>query len=328
MSSDDPKLPPPRRGARPRRRAGEVQWRVLGCLTALVWAAALVPREAAAQAPPSKQECIDANATGQVLRKEAKLLAARAAYTLCAQASCPAVVARDCDALLRDVEAAMPSIVVLARDASGVDVVDLRVSLDGKVLGDRLDGKAVQLDPGPHHLTAERSGSAPMAQEIIVAEGEHLKRVMFRVDATAPPPTAGPAPVAVVPPEATLPAEPVPDEPSAGGVSPVAWIGFGVGGVALVAGAITGGLTLAKTSSLESDCGGKVCSEAHRDDYDAALALSRVSTVSFALAAVGVGIGIGGLFIDTGPDEAQAPATSASARVELRPGGLLVTGEF
>ena len=65
--------------------------RVLATAVA-VWLAAA----SSAQADMTKDQCIDANAKGQDLRHDGKLILARAAFVSCTNVKCPAIVRDDC----------------------------------------------------------------------------------------------------------------------------------------------------------------------------------------------------------------------------------------
>lgn len=101
-----------------------------------------------------------------------------------------------------------------------------------------------------------------------------------------------------------------------------AYIAFGAGGVGLVLGIATGAATLAKTGDVASACGpAKSCPAAARGDYDTALALSRVSTVGFAVAGVGAAVGLALVLADT----RKAPASTSFI---VGPAFLGVKGAF
>lgn len=75
----------------------------------------------------------------------------------------------------------MPTLILSAEDEEGHDVVDVQVTLDGAPLAARLDGKAVEVDPGEHVLRFERAGSDPVELPLVVREGEKLRRVSTRI---------------------------------------------------------------------------------------------------------------------------------------------------
>jgi hypothetical protein len=113
-------------------------------------------------------------------------------------------------------------------------------------------------------------------------------------------------------------------------------VGFGVGAAGLLVGVITGAVTLGQASDLKDQCPDDRCTEAQREDYDAALALSRVSTVSFVVGGLGAAVGLVALLV-SGSDEPEetdsaharrtrAPAVSLTPLVG--PGMLGLMGQF
>lgn len=290
------------RGSRSRRRPR--------CEATLIGVSSLLLSAGAAAQGSVQEVCVAAHADGQTLRIESKLIAAKERFTSCAQATCPPLVQTECAALLAEVDAMLPSLVITAKDAARRDLRDVRTTLDGRALGDALDGKAVIVDPGPHRLHAERRGSRPVALDIIVAQGEKNRRVVIEFPAPAPRAPTSPA---------------VSDEAQGGGVSPLVWIGFGIGGAGLIVGAITGGITLAETSELKEQCPGNVCTEEQRPDFDRALILSRVSTVALAVGGAGALVGIVGLFLPTS-DEPDQKRAGAHVTPLVGPGWLALRG--
>jgi hypothetical protein len=142
-----------------------------------------------------KDPCIAAYEQTQTLRKDFKLVEAKAQAELCAKESCPALLAKDCSRWLGDIEASTPSIVLEARTEKGADRVDVKVKVDGAPLVERIDGKAAQIDPGAHVLRFEPEGGEPFEQSIVVHEGEKNRRVKVTIPGPAPPGKKGPRPV-------------------------------------------------------------------------------------------------------------------------------------
>src|SRR5690242_17352112 len=99
-----------------------------------------------------KSECVEAHADAQMLRKKERLTEAREKLALCAHKSCPALVQKDCTQWLAEVDAEQPTIVVVAKDENGADTLDVKVSLDGKLVSESLGAGAVAVDPGEHTL--------------------------------------------------------------------------------------------------------------------------------------------------------------------------------
>jgi hypothetical protein len=124
-----------------------------------------------------KMACVEASERAQHLRTDGKLAEARSALITCASEKCPAVVRNDCKAWLGELETARPSVVVSARTAGGRDLADVRVFIDGKPVSERLDGKAIYVDPGSHTFRYEAAGAPPVEDTLLVREGEKSRVV-------------------------------------------------------------------------------------------------------------------------------------------------------
>jgi hypothetical protein len=146
--------------------AGHPRARLFGA----TFVAAVLFTSGAAKAD-AQTACFDAAEQGQLLRYRADLLAAQKRFFVCASDSCPAAVRHDCARWLVEVEAAMPSVAIHARDARGHDVIDARVLVDGVLLAEKLSGSAVPLNPGAHTLRLEAAG-AVFEDRILVTEGQ------------------------------------------------------------------------------------------------------------------------------------------------------------
>jgi hypothetical protein len=94
--------------------------------------------------------CIQGAEKGQLLLRDHRLEAARAALVFRARDECRGLVNRDCTTWLEQATAAMPSILVTARAARGEDVESGRVLVDGTVIEGGLDGRAREVEPGLH----------------------------------------------------------------------------------------------------------------------------------------------------------------------------------
>ena len=164
--------------------------------------------------------CLDAYDTSQRLRRQGELVAARQRLLECAQESCPAAVAKECTRWLREVNESLPSVVLSVRKASGEDVFDVRVRSGDTLLAERLSGRAVALDPGPHTLSFELADGRVLEKSIVVREGEKNRLVELRLAGAAKPPPPAPAPA----PEA---------EPQAGSIPTLAIVLAGIGVLAL-----------------------------------------------------------------------------------------------
>jgi hypothetical protein len=159
---------------------------------------ALVATPAAAD---STRSCVLAHTQAQIAQHAGKLLAAREHLRACAQSTCPGLIVTDCAEWLDEVEKSIPSIVLLATDKAGTNLEDVKVSADGTLLMAKLDGRAVDVDPGTHTFRFEASDGRHIEEEALVGVGEKDKRVVVqfaeapraRLTPRAPGPAVGPA---------------------------------------------------------------------------------------------------------------------------------------
>jgi hypothetical protein len=133
--------------------------------------------EVSAQDKQPTSQCIAAHVEAQRLQKSAKLRDARAALVRCSDPACPSVLVQECTELFSKLDSAVPSLVFVARDPDGKDVADARVLDGGTLILERLDGKAIEVDPGEHVFRIERAGLPPVERKLVVREGDKLRRV-------------------------------------------------------------------------------------------------------------------------------------------------------
>lgn len=162
----------------------------------IAFAYALSPVQARA-AEPTKQECVSANETAQDLRRVAQLRQARAELARCVSASCPGPVREDCAQQLMEVDSAMPTLVLVAKDKAGNDLGAVLVTMDGLPFADSLDGTAIQVDPGEHRFIFEGEGLPPAEKVVVVREGDKNRHVSVVLqplpdDSLAQQPPSGP----------------------------------------------------------------------------------------------------------------------------------------
>lgn len=259
----------------------------------------------------TKGECSDAYEATQTLRASGRLTEARELALACSDASCPGWLVKDCSQWAGEIESSLPTIVLNATDASGADAREVSVSIDGKHVVDKLDGKAMPIDPGDHVVRFEMNGADPLEQKVVISQGQKNRSVVaaFKAGASsadpALPPTAG-----------------------GGARSPQPVIGailMGVGGATLVMGIVAGGLVLAQNPDLVAACPNAMCPSSEADNLDAYHAKSIASTVGFVLGPV---LGATGLIVFlTAPKAKPKEAAPADAGVRVVPYvGLGVAG--
>ena len=201
----------------------------------------------------------------------------------------------DCSKRLVAVEGRIPSVVFSAEDARGASLYDVRVLEGDRELLGRLDGRAVEMDPGPHELVAERDG-ARVALSVVVIEGKKAQQVVFAFrDAAATSSTVIDAPVPVPPREAPPLVYPW-ARPLAGGML--------VGGVVASAiGVGRGAVAIVKKSDADCDAE-NVCDAG---PLESARQAARAATVSFVVGGA-LAIGSAVTFLVFGRTRVQAAA--------------------
>jgi hypothetical protein len=248
-------------------------------------------------AEPTMSECLSANESSIHLRGDHKLRKARDEAAVCAESSCPDEVRDTCQKRILELSGTIPTIVFLAKDSAGHDLVAVRVSMDGEPIADRLDGTGIPIDPGVHAFTFEVAGQPAVEQSVVIGEGQKDRRetITFGAapavapDVTPPPPLP---PMTPAPPEA-----PAKTSISVDPRQRVAGVVIGaVGVIGLGIGAVFGGLTLSEWSNADAYCKGKTASCATSglgaQDESSAKTAGTISTVGFiaggALSAAGL----------------------------------------
>jgi hypothetical protein len=145
-------------------------------------------------AADDREQCANAAEQAQSLRDEGKYRRAREQMLLCARDVCPGPIKSDCGKWLDQIERDAPTVVFGAKDA-GKDVFDVKVSMDGVVVTERLDGKPQLVDAGEHTFKFEHEGVVK-EERVLVRSGEKGRAITVVFgEATAPvtsPPPAAP----------------------------------------------------------------------------------------------------------------------------------------
>jgi hypothetical protein len=139
-------------------------------------------------------------------------------------------------------------------------------------------------------------GDREKRTEITLAEGQK-ESLTLDVSGLAPEP------------EPTVPPKELPPEESSG-TNPLVYIGFGIAGVGVVVGSVTGVMALSKKSSVDEQCVDNRCPPSTHDDIDSGRTLGNVSTIAFVVAGVGAGVGVYGLLAGGGEPAAEKAGVS------------------
>lgn len=262
-----------------------------------------------------KAACLEAASKGQRFKDNHKLVEAREQFRVCAAAACPAVVQSDCANWLAEVETALPSVVVTAKNAAGADLVDVKVSMDGQPLVSKLEGHAVPMNAGPHSFRFTGADGTTLEKQVVIREGEKnqsLAVVLVPVSTPAAASTATVAPSTPAPARTSQQPPPVSETPidSGGSSSTLKTLGWvlGAGGVAgLGVGTVAGIIAIGDKSSAH--CENKVCDPGTTGRIRSS---ALVSDVGWATAGVLLATGAGFvLFAPSGNHERTAGARVA-----------------
>ena len=151
--------------------------------------------------------CIRSAEEGQAARDAGKLLRARELFAACVARECPSVLRRDCTAWLDEAKRATPSVVIVARDGSGRDLVEAKASVDGVLRQSRLDGSVIELDPGEHIVRVQMGSQPPVELRVVFGSGEKNRTIVVTMTrAPEPPKEVVKAPIAPPPESRGLPA--------------------------------------------------------------------------------------------------------------------------
>ena len=249
-------------------------------IAAIALVASLLTSRSAHAARPSDAACFAGAERGQTLRNEGKLLAARTELLVCSQASCPSEVSRDCARWLREVEDALPTVVLGASDGLGKDLTDVRVAIDEAPPTTTAEGRPIALDPGVHRFRFERDGSPPVERSIVLRAGEKNRPIVAELVTSS---------------VAVLPASPAPAAPpalpdGATRARPVPVLSWVLGGVGLAGLGVFTVAGLRGVSHLDEYGCEAGCSRAQKSQVDTELRVADIGLVVGASALVAAAV--------------------------------------
>lgn len=209
-----------------------------------------------------------------------KLVAAREAYSLITYnrnvgAAFAGVVA-DADKELAALAPRVPGVVINIKGGTKP-----KVTLDGADVPAAALGVKRAVDPGQHVVKVTAAGFFPAEGKFTVGEGKvETVSLELKVDPNykAPPPEDPNKIKGIV-----APGEP--EKPVSKTQKMVGFVGLGVGGAALIMGAVTGGLALSKRSALLESCKDGHCPKGSEGQYESDVnsynTMGTLSTIGF-----------------------------------------------
>jgi hypothetical protein len=255
-----------------------------------------VLQSAAADDGENLDACGKSYVQAQELRLDNHLLEARAELLVCARSDCADFYQKECAVWLSEVERDLPSVVVDVRDANGVQLSTAKIQIDGRVAASSVDGKAVQLNPGPHRASALLDASQAKTVSFVVLAGEKNRRLSIVIGSKKVTDPAAPA-------RSTIQR-----------IHPVFWV-FG-GLTVLSAGVLTfaGVSALQTEDTLKEECGQiRKCTQ---DDLDRLYTYRTIADVSLG--------GVGAFSIAAVVALAVSLTAPADSVVSYGPGGVSI----
>jgi tetratricopeptide (TPR) repeat protein len=195
---------------------------------------------------------------------------------------------------------------------------EARLSIDGKETPLDRSG-ALLLDPGEHELSASAPDHAARSLHVVLESGKN-EPVQLALDRRQ----AAPEPVQEPPSSAdAAPARPMLDD-RAHLKRGLMIGGFSVAGAALIAGTVTGIMTISRKKQLDKRCPDHTCPESESNTLDSAKGLALGSSISFGMAALGVGLGLTGALL---PNMEKKHARGV-LRFDVRFSAVALSGSF
>lgn len=138
--------------------------------------------------------CIQSYEATQTLRKAGKLREAHAEALKCGGDTCPAVLVKDCQRWAAEVDALLPSVVFEVKGGAGEPLSHVKITANGRLLAEHIDGSPMTLEPGEVtlHFESPEGRGLPVDQTITLKEGEKATKVTVQLGEKPPPPPPPP----------------------------------------------------------------------------------------------------------------------------------------
>jgi hypothetical protein len=228
-------------------------------------------------ADPTTADCLAASDASLQAGNQHKLRAERAQLLVCAAPSCPADIRKDCLSRVDEVNAQIPTTIFGAKDPSGGDLSAVKVTMDGEVLAERLEGTALSIDPGEHTFTFETAGQLPLTRKLLIQQAQKDRREVIQFGTPAATTSMPPSP-------------PATEEIRGLGTQRIlAIVSGGIGVAAVGLGTAFGVLAASQKSEAQSVCPSNPCAtQDGANKWSTAGATGNISTIGFIVGGLGM----------------------------------------
>ena len=195
---------------------------------------------------------------------------------------------------------------------------EAKVSLDGAAL---LSGALLvprKVNPGKHVITASLANHDDERTEVTAGEAATIEITLTfkKTKASGIPPVE----------RATTPDKEA--RPTSTGLSPLVYVGFGVGAAGLLVGGLTGGLSVSKAGDAKEGCVDKHCPRGNQDAADSSRTFGTISTIGIGVGIVGVGVGVGVYGLLAGSKRASTATRGTNLTPIIGASSLGFQGQF
>jgi hypothetical protein len=223
-----------------------------------------------------------------------------------------------------ETDASIPTVVFEAKDASGAQLVEVKVKMDGDLLAEQLSGAALSVDPGQHTFTFETVGRPTVVKKLLILEGEKLRRERVEFELIAAPTPVSAPPVAVSKSEPLIPSQQPPvTKPPLSRARTLALVLGGVGVAATGVGVAYGLIAKSRKDDANQLCPMPQCpNQKGVDRWNDAGTAASIATGAFVIGAAGIASGVFIWLRDKPADSASGP------QISLGPRGLQLQGSW
>jgi hypothetical protein len=104
----------------------------------------------------------------------------------CAHYTCGSVLSKECGRRVAEIETDTPTIVPIVKDEDGEPMADVALAMDGELVANRIDGRAVMVDPGTHEFTFQRGNRVLASYRTTILQGQRNRTVEVTLDGDRP----------------------------------------------------------------------------------------------------------------------------------------------